>query len=204
MAGSVSDAILYSLMAWPMIDSGLALTVHGSPDTAGQMLAINAQSFALTYLVVAITKNAVRRERPYGQDCDSPLGEAGTDCEESNRYKSFMSGHTAMAFTAAGLVCSHHGSLPIYGGGAGDRAACYAAMGAATTVGALRMAADRHYFSDVIFGAGIGLISGMLLPQWLHYDLGPRDPLTGQPRLGTVSPMASADSFGLGYQRIFW
>jgi hypothetical protein len=33
------------------------------------------------------------------------------------KFQSFISGHTLMAFTGAGLICAHHSHLPLYGGG---------------------------------------------------------------------------------------
>ena len=58
----------------------------------------------------------------------------------------------------------------------------YAAYGVATTVGVMRMANNKHYISDVLFGAGLGILS-MKAAYWTHQykwnrPKSDRDPLT--------------------------
>jgi len=38
----------------------------------------------------------------------------------------------------------------------------------AGTTGYLRIAADKHYASDVLIGAVLGSAAGLILPRWLH------------------------------------
>ena len=63
-------------------------------------------------------------------------------------YKSFPSGHTLMAFTGAELMRLD------YGNGIGAGGYLFSAA-----VAASRLAAGRHWLSDVLAGAGIGLLS---------------------------------------------
>jgi membrane-associated phospholipid phosphatase len=61
---------------------------------------------------------------------------------------SFPSGHTAGAFASATVLRDHHGwkvGLPAYG--------------LAAYVGASRLSEERHYLSDVIFGATVGVLA---------------------------------------------
>ncbi len=200
-ADGVSDVLLTSLLAMPLVDAAVAWGVHGQGVSAARMLAIDAQSFGLTYLVTELTKRLVARERPYGAECDGQ-GPGGRECDSETRYESFLSGHTAMAFTAAGLVCAHHTNLPLFGGGAADTGACVAALGGAAAVGALRIAADKHYLSDVLAGAALGVVSGYFLPKWLHYgsDDEPTEP--PGPR-ASVSPMLSPDTLGVSVSGVW-
>lgn len=78
---------------------------------------------------------------------------------DGSNYLSFPSGHTANAFAAATFLSEEYKYkykwMP------------YAAYGIAGTVGILRMANNRHYISDVLVGAGIGILS-MKLSYWTH------------------------------------
>ncbi|MGB0678601.1 MAG: phosphatase PAP2 family protein [Polyangiales bacterium] len=198
-AAESSDILLYSLIAYPtLVDAVLVAGAgHQSPAVAAQMVAINAQAFALTTMLTVLAKSVAARERPFGRECDGQ-GAAGGRCQDANRYKSFFSGHAATAFTGAGLVCAHHQALPLYGGGVADSSACALSLAAASTVGVLRMMADKHYSTDVLLGAGVGLLSGYFLPRILHYKQ--------QQRLhrvlggGLIVPLASSTgAIGLSY-----
>jgi membrane-associated phospholipid phosphatase len=165
-AARVSDYLLYSMIAWPYLDSAVAMGT-GHVQTGWQMALINTQSFVATQLVTFVVKRAVRRERPFktAHCAENPADPA---CE-SGDSSSFMSGHSSTAFTGAGLVCAHHGAMPLYGNKIADTAACATALAAATVTGGLRIVADKHYASDVLAGAAVGLASGWLLPKLLHY-----------------------------------
>lgn len=72
---------------------------------------------------------------------------------------SFPSGHTAEAFAGATLLATEYGK--------NYKWVPYAAYGTAATVGILRMANNRHYISDVLFGAGLGILSTKIA-YWTH------------------------------------
>lgn len=76
------------------------------------------------------------------------VGEARPDTGKKN---SFPSGHTAQAFTAASILSKEYGYKSIW--------ISIGAYSAATTVGAFRMLNNRHWISDVLVGAGIGILS---------------------------------------------
>lgn len=70
--------------------------------------------------------------------------------DDSNDY-SFPSGHTAQAFATATFLAKEYG----------DRNVWYSvgAYSMATAVGACRILNNRHWVSDVLAGAGIGILS---------------------------------------------
>jgi PAP2 superfamily len=85
---------------------------------------------------------------------------------DSSSEDSFPSGHTANAFLGATILAKEYSDksilIPIGG------------YTIATLTGALRIANNRHWASDVLSGAGIGIISGelaYLIYPWLKEKL---------------------------------
>lgn len=169
-ARAVSDPLYYALAVYPFVVDTAIVTwgIHGSGDVALEMLAMNAQSYALTG-ALALTAQKLGRLRPAGLACRADPDYSPKCGDERVLSESFFSGHAAVAFTSAGLTCAHHQHLPLYGGGVADAAACLVGLTAATAEGVLRVATDDHYASDVLVGAFVGLVSGYVLPLWLHY-----------------------------------
>ena len=86
---------------------------------------------------------------------------------DGSSNNSFPSGHTAQAFAAATFLNEEYKDrfhwMP------------YAAYGLASGVGMLRIANNRHYVSDVLMGAGLGILS-MKVAYWTHhYHWGKRE-----------------------------
>jgi len=70
---------------------------------------------------------------------------------DGSGYNSFPSGHTASAFAAAEFLRQEYRDVsPWYG---------YAGYFVATATGTLRMYNNKHWFSDVVAGAGFGIAS---------------------------------------------
>jgi hypothetical protein len=170
-ARDASDVLLASLVAYPVLVDAVIVTygVYESGDVMEQMLLIDAEVLAITASMQSLISGLASRERPYGRDCGEGLPEQSRDCRRRGRHRSFYSGHSAIAFAAAGLSCSHHANLQLYGGGGADAAACGGALFAAAATGALRVLGDMHYTSDVALGAVWGSLTGFGLPWLLHY-----------------------------------
>jgi membrane-associated phospholipid phosphatase len=107
-------------------------------------------------------KFGVGRERPFVHvlpEDQKPLTPKPTD-----NNLSFYSGHTNLAFAlvvSAGTVAelrgyNHRGWIWAVG------------LPVATSVGLLRMAADKHYLTDVGIGALVGSAFGVAVPLLLH------------------------------------
>ena len=165
----ISDITLAAEFLYPTaVDAGLiAWLLEEDPDTAWQILGMDALSFSVTAASLVLARIIVNRERPYVQECAADPAYSGR-CGESD-HPSFFSGHTAFAFTGAGLVCAHHLNLRLHGGGAPDTIACVSALVLAASTSLLRLFADEHYVSDVLVGAVIGFGSGFVLPTAIHY-----------------------------------
>jgi membrane-associated phospholipid phosphatase len=115
----------------------LLLKVNCKNDALNTALLIVKSELLMSAIVLPL-KQITKVERP----------------DSSNHY-SFPSGHTAEAFVAATIVYREYRyKSPWYGVGA------YAV---ATTVGAYRMINDKHWESDVLVGAGIGMLATNLV-----------------------------------------
>jgi len=119
------------------------------------------EAVALTGTLTSAVKYAVGRERPYAIHGNYEAAGQEPGAED---HLSFWSGHTSMAFSiaaATGTVASLRGR---------DHAAWVWAVGmtAATAVGWLRVAGDRHHLTDVLAGAAVGTAMGVAVPRFLH------------------------------------
>lgn len=114
----------------------LGMKVAGvqSRSSWGRMLVSDAFSALLMGGVVNTLKQTTNVERPDG----------------SNKH-SFPSGHTATAFMTATMFTKEYGhKSPWVGVGA---------YSVATATGLMRMANNKHWLSDVLTGAGLGILS---------------------------------------------
>ncbi|MDD2576409.1 MAG: phosphatase PAP2 family protein, partial [Bacteroidales bacterium] len=99
-----------------------------------EMLFVNATSLIIMEAIVFPSKTFIGRERPDGSE-----------------YVSFPSGHTATAFACAHLLHKEYGELSPWISVVG--------YSMATVTGVTRILNNRHWLSDVLFGAGIGILS---------------------------------------------
>ncbi|MDR0828529.1 MAG: phosphatase PAP2 family protein [Prevotellaceae bacterium] len=116
---------------------------------------VTATGVLIMGTVVSATKYTTHIERPDGSN-----------------FHSFPSGHTATAFLGAHILFREYRDVSPWIGVAG-----YAA---AFTTGAMRMINQKHWFSDVVTGAGVGVLSAelsyLLLPAWRKlFKIKPRE-----------------------------
>lgn len=121
-----------------------------SRSSWGRMLVSDAFSVAIMASVVNTIKYTAHVRRP-----------------DKSNYKSFPSGHTATAFMAAMMMHKEYG----------DRSPWYSisAFTVATATGISRILNNRHWLSDVLAGAGIGILStelGYYLADLIFKDKG--------------------------------
>ena len=107
----------------------------------------------------SLLKLAAGRARPYASQDDAG---AFTPGRVAGGHTSFPSGHTTVAFafaaaTTAEIAARSHRAAWIAGP---------ALYGMATLVGGARMYDDKHWASDVVLGAGIGIVTGIETVAW--------------------------------------
>jgi membrane-associated phospholipid phosphatase len=169
-AATISDALFVWEVVHPSLIDPLLVAwwQRQSPFVAWQMVVIDAQAYALTLFLNDLAKVTIARARPWVAECDAG-GDSNGKCGQGGRYLSFYSGHAAVTATGAGLLCAHHTQLSLYQNDLLDRGTCALAVLGTALTGALRVASDSHWASDVLVGHLLGYTSGYLLPTLLYY-----------------------------------
>lgn len=121
---------------------GLKLAGMESKYQLPDMFILYALSNALETSVVYTTKKLTGRERPDGSN-----------------YHSFPSGHTATAFVAAEFLHQEYGDKSIW--------ISIGGYSMASLIGVSRVYNNKHWVSDVIAGAGVGILSTKMI-YWLY------------------------------------
>ena len=197
LARAIGDFGYRSLLVYPLLDVGIVEAVHGNDEVSWQMLSITAEAMAFAGFAGVATDHLIGRARPSTVPCKADA-EYERFCNESDEFSSFISGHTAVASAAAGVTCAHHLNMPLYGGGAGDVAACAGTSAIAVATGIARIVNDRHWATDVTFAWGIGAVSGFVLPSLLHYRSEPVPPSDRSATLRVgFAPLVSRNELGV-------
>ena len=125
----------YTQYFGPAMTLGLKIGgVEGRSDW-GRLLASSAMSYGIMALLVNTIKYTSKEMRPDGSSANS-----------------WPSGHTATSFAGATILHKEYGLTrsPWYS---------IAGYGVATATGVMRVLNNRHWVSDVLSGAGIGILS---------------------------------------------
>jgi membrane-associated phospholipid phosphatase len=163
IAATLSDVLLFATIGQAaLVDSLLVPLVQGDTDLAWQASFAHALALGITITAGEIVKRAVGRARPYERECAQDPSRPG--CGDGDRFASFYSLHSGVAFTSAGFSCAMHLERGLYGDRGADIGSCAASIGMAAATGLLRVAADRHYLTDVLVGAALGFLVGYLVP----------------------------------------
>ena len=113
-----------------------------------QYIQLAVQNVWITANITQTVKMLALRNRPYTQV-------PGFVSTKTDDYFSFFSGHSAITATAATtaiLMALNQPNIPTWG-----KAAAYTAGGLALTTAGLRIAAGKHYPSDVVTGILVGV-----------------------------------------------
>jgi membrane-associated phospholipid phosphatase len=160
-AGFLSDMDAYVLA--PAV--GLTLLIIADRDASWSRLIDDiipvAETVAVSQVFVQAIKFMTARKRPYRYYENDKYPASG-----SEDLIAFPSGHSSLGFAitaSAGMICHwrHYWTEPyVWGTGI--------ALSLSTEY--LRMAADRHWLSDVVVGGLVGLGSGLLIPRLMRRD----------------------------------
>jgi membrane-associated phospholipid phosphatase len=163
VAGEASDVTAFALVPAATLGlDALAASHDRAPGTSGLDAFLVLEATVLALDVNQVVKLLVARERPYAQA--RPPDENGRRRHTDDDDVSFFSGHTTEAFAltaATGTVATMRGyrwaAAPWVVGGV-----------LAAGTGYLRIAADRHWLSDVLVGMLVGVGIGLAVPLVFH------------------------------------
>jgi membrane-associated phospholipid phosphatase len=184
-------------------DATLTLSVVGSvgtfvavrggfEDGFGEEALLLVEAAALSQGLNQGIKFLFRRQRPWAHAQDPPGDE---EMRSRDSVLSFASGHAATAFTLA--VTS--GSLASLRGDEGKEWVWATGLTFATATAYLRVAADRHYLTDVLAGAAVGAAVGWTVPRLV--DRRPKAPASPN-ELAKPRPLVPAFTVALGPGRV--
>lgn len=128
-------------------------------------------AIAISQILVQSLKYTIRTERP-----------------DHSKRNSFPSGHTTMAFAGAEMLWQeYHNQSPLI---------AYTGYVVAAGTGFMRMYNNRHWFSDVIAGAGFGILSTKLA-YWLYPKIFPATSYNKQTAINITPTLCGEKSIGM-------
>jgi membrane-associated phospholipid phosphatase len=152
-AGTLSDALVLalpaSLLVWDHLRGG------GDFQRTGEDALVVVEAVAFSSVATQVLKYATARRRPYALTS----GRSGPDDDNS-----FPSGHASLAFASAAAF----GTVAKLRGDAAWPFVYAAGFAGAAVVAYLRVAADKHWLTDVAAGAALGAAIGVATPLLLH------------------------------------
>lgn len=117
-----------------------------------------AETMLLAHVAKALTKSLVFRPRPYMYFEGYPQKYV----DSGDWHNSFPSGHTTMAFAAAGFTTFVFATY--FPNSLWNIPVAIGSYSLAATIAILRIYSGNHFFSDVLVGAAIGTVIGIGVP----------------------------------------
>jgi membrane-associated phospholipid phosphatase len=184
----------------PVSAAGLTILAahaeHRDNEDLVNVVAIAEGGFG-AMLATEVLEFATLRMRPYVHAIADPA-ERDRVIAQKGAFHSFPAGHVVEAFglaAASGVVASRRGyrlAPLVWGVGL--------TLGLATAYA--RVAADRHYFTDVLAGAAIGTVVGGGIPLFFHPPV-PGDAAAAWARRTRVTVMPSSQGAIIGFHGTF-
>lgn len=173
-ADTLSNVMLFAVPVGVMGYGLLQAYRLEDPAAGWSSVLLITQATSLAMLVNTVVKYSVGRARPYVWQ-----GNPGLYSSASDENLSFFGGHTTFVFA----VVASGSTLFFMQGMPGAPYVLGVGLAAAVFTSYLRIAADKHYLSDVLVGAGVGSLIGWAVPYLFH-----RPGKTGEPQAGDLMP----------------
>jgi membrane-associated phospholipid phosphatase len=156
----------FTLALTPLSSAFVAFAGESKGACFLEDVSLFAETIGVAVVLNQTTKFIARRERPFSHDLSAQ--EQQSICLNENKCVdlnlSFFSGHSTLTFAsafAAGTIARERGYK------SATAAYTFGVLGAGLTA-YLRVAAGKHYLSDVLVGAVVGSAVGVLVPLYIH------------------------------------
>src|SRR5690606_23419102 len=127
-------------------------------NEAGKITLIYTETLLINAALTNLTKELVKRKRPYNYNPNAPLSKK----QERDATSSFFSGHTSFTASSSFFLAKVYADT-----NPNSKYKPLVWTGAATlplTSAILRVAAGKHFPTDVLVGYVIGAATGILIP----------------------------------------
>lgn len=154
----------------PLLSVGMLALAANSEDRLEEMPAnalLIVEAITISSAVNQIAKFSAGRERPFVSDL--PLAQKGLTAHPADNNLSFYSGHSNLVFALAVSA----GTIAHIRGYEGEPYVWGVGVPVAAFVAYSRIAAKKHYLTDVLVGSAAGAAFGFALPWFFHRDTGP-------------------------------
>ncbi len=158
---TASDILVVSSLILP----GTLLFDDSIYEDAYKILTLYSETLMLTNAFVFIAKGHASRLRPYAYNKDVNLSEK----QSPEIRRSFFSGHAAVAFASTVFAATVYDDY--FPDSKWSKYIWAGAITASSVVANLRVAAGKHFVTDVIAGAAVGSLAGYLIP-YIHKQNG--------------------------------
>ena len=174
-ANTVSNVMQFAIPVGVMGFGLIQAYRYDDPAAGWSDVLLITEATSLAMLVNVVVKYTTGRSRPYVWQGNADLYPATV----SDANVSFFGGHTTFAFAVvvSGSTLFFMQDMP------GAPWVLGVGLAAASFTAYLRMAADKHYLSDILVGAGVGSLIGWAVPYLFH-----RPGKKGPPQAGDLLP----------------
>jgi membrane-associated phospholipid phosphatase len=174
-ANTVSNVMQFAIPVGVMGFGLIQAYRFDDPAAGWSDVLLITEATSLAMLANVIVKYSVGRSRPYVWQGNPDLYPATV----SDANVSFFGGHTTFVFAVvvSGSTLFFMQDMP------GAPWVLGVGLAAASFTAYLRMAADKHYLSDTLVGAGVGSLIGWAVPYLFH-----RPGKKGAPQAGDLLP----------------
>jgi membrane-associated phospholipid phosphatase len=179
----VAWGLWFAQMAYPLaVDVPYAWARYGFP-VARDLFWQSAVTLSIAGAIDGVLRDVSGRIRPDVYDC---WATGRNDCLTGvDSTRSFPGGHLINSAAAAGLVCTQHLYMRLYGS-PWDAITCATTISASFTVAMFRLMSDNHWATDQIVGGALGGFIGWFVPWIMHLHGHAKD---AAPRTALIAPI---------------